>query len=433
MTLPRPHDKTSRALLLAALGLHGVGCGGDDESAAVEPPCYESQALTTAELCDLLPLACPTPSATPPVLSEAVTVAPSDALPDGVVSQRAHNNLDVVWHAGRLFFAFRTGPSHFADPQVVLYVVSTADLRSWVLETVIQLDKDLREPRFLTLGDQLLMYFARLGEITLTFNPEAMMMVEQQAGCRWTEPVEVSPLGQEGFIPWRAREVDGAGLLMGYVGGADIYELTSEGIQVYWLRTTDGHTFEPVVPDQPVVLEGGVSETDWAMLDDGSVVAVSRNEAGDADGWGSKICTAPASDLGRWTCEPDRKKYDSPLLFRHRDEVYLVGRRQVANDGYFDLEMRELSQEEQSLEYQAEYWSTPKRCALWRVDPTTRAVEYLLDLPSNGDTCFASTVALSDTQHLIFNYTSPLDDPELPWNDGQWGETYIYRTTLTLP
>ncbi len=88
---------------------------------------------------------------------------------------------------------------------------------------------------------------------------------------------------------------------------------------------------------------------------------------------------------------------------------------------------------ERAQAYQLEYWSTPKRCALWRVDAPTRSVTFVMDLPSNGDTCFASLVPLSEQHDLIYNYSSPLDDPELSWRDGQLGETSIYRTTLSLP
>ncbi|MBW2458629.1 MAG: hypothetical protein JRI68_29290 [Deltaproteobacteria bacterium] len=397
------------------------------------PPCYDRPTLATDDLCTLLPDGCATPAGPLPALSEAVTVVPKDTMPAGVMSQAAHNNLDIAWHDGRLFFAFRTAPSHFADPGVFLYVVSTTDQEHWVLETSITLGKDLREPRLLSLGDRLFLYFARLGEIKLTFRPEAMMMSEQLAGCQWTPPEEISPTGEPGFIPWRARTIDGVGYLTGYVGGADIYDATHGGIEVSWLETRDGRTFEPVVPGQPVVLTGGVSETDWAFLEDGSLIAVARNEAGDEDGFGSKICTAEADALGAWSCLPDPKKYDSPLVFTHRGEPYLIGRRQVANDGLFDLGMTELPPDDRAIEYQVQYWQSPKRCALWKIDPEQRTVSHVLDLPSNGDTCFASILPLSDQQYLVYNYTSPLDDPELSWIDGQMGETYIYRATLTLP
>ena len=421
-----------RSLLLLLL-LWCVACTSESVDPAPLPPCYERQPMSADDLCGLLPDACPQLSGLP-AMSDAITVVPDAAnMPSGVTSQASHNNLDIVWHRGRLFFAFRTAPSHFADDEVVMYVVSTTDQQTWTLETRIALGKDLREPRFLTLGDKLFLYLARLGEVTLTFKPEAMMVSEQQAGCMWTEAVDIEPTGEAGFIPWRAREIDGVGYLIGYVGGENIYDMASDGIRVHWLRTTDGRSFEPVVPGQSVVLSGGVSETDWAFLDDGGVVAVTRNEAGDDDGFGSKICRAPADALGDWTCAPDRKKYDSPVLFRHGGDVYLIGRRQVANDGYFDLERDDLPFEDRGVEYQTTYWSTPKRCALWRVEPDTLSVEWLLDLPSNGDTCFASVLPLSSQHYLVYNYTSPLNPPDLAWNDGQWGSTYIYRLTLMLP
>lgn len=398
-------------------------------------PCYEREALTTEELCALLPEACPEATADySPALSQVVTVVPDVAsMPTGVVSQAAHNNLDIVWHRGRLFFAFRTAPFHFAHHDVVLYVVSTRDQKTWQLEAQFAMEKDLREPRFLPIGDRLFLYFARLSELTFTFVPEAMHVSEQMAGCQWSAPEEISPMGRDGFIPWRAREQNGAGYLIGYVGGEAIYEMEEGGVEVHWLKTSDGRHFEPAVGDESRVLLGGSSETDWAMLEEGGLVAVSRNESGDETGFGSKICTAPSDALGSWTCSPDPKKYDSPLLFKHGEDVYMIARRQVANDGLFDLSYDDMSFAEQAQAYQLEYWSTPKRCALWRVDAPSRSVAFVMDLPSNGDTCFASLVPLSEQHRLIYNYTSPLDDPELSWRDGQLGETSIYRTTLSLP
>ncbi len=426
-------------VLLAALA---SGCG---EEVVRPAACYSAHddavsgssaktRLSTDELCHRLAGACPAITSARPALSDAITVVPDrEAMPRGVASQASHNNLDVIWHDGRLFFAFRTAPSHFASRDVVLYVVSTTDQREWVLEASFALSKDLREPRFLAVGGKLLLYFARLGEVTLTFKPEAMMVSEQRAGCDWSPPVELDAVGKEGFIPWRARTLDGTSYLIGYVGGENIYELEEGGLEVYWLKTEDGYRFEPVVPSQPVVLVGGSSETDFAFLDDGAVVAVSRNESGDDTGFGSKICRAEASALGDWRCASDPKKYDSPLVFRHRDRVYLIARRQVANDGNFDLMRDDIPPEDRGVAYQTEYWNTPKRCALWQVDGAALTVKHVLDLPSNGDTCFASVVPLSDRHYLVYNYTSPLDDPLLPWNDGQFGETFIYRLTLTLP
>jgi hypothetical protein len=222
--------------------------------------------------------------------------------------------------------------------------------------------------------------------------------------------------------------------LVGYIGGENIYENDGEPLRVHWLKTDDGRNFDAVVPGQPVVLEGGMSETDFTFADDGAVIAVSRNEAGDeANGFGSLICRAEASDLGAWTCNSDPKKYDSPIVFKHRSDVYLIGRRNVTDDGNYDLGRDDLSLADQAGLYNREYWTKPKRCALWKVDQASLTVAHVLDLPSSGDTCFASVVPLTDTEYLVYNYTSPPDQPDLRWVDGQTNPTFIYRLTLSLP
>jgi hypothetical protein len=282
----------------------------------------------------------------------------------------------------------------------------------------------------LTLPGRLLLYFAVLGTNPLAFEPEGARVTERRSDGSWSEP---EPIFEAGFIPWRARNIDGTGYVIGYTGGENIYQGTDPVVKLYWLRTRDGRAFEPVVADRPVVLESGGSEADFAFLDDGSVIAVVRNELGDEQGWGSKICRAEAGALGTWSCKSDPKKYDSPLVFRNGRDVWLIGRRQLANDGKYDLGLDQLSKEAQTSKYEQEYWKTPKRCALWKVDPSALRVDFVLDLPSNGDTCFASELPLGDGRYLVYNYTSPLDPPDMSWLQGQQNPTSIYWLTLTLP
>jgi hypothetical protein len=387
-------------------------------------------ALDDRPPCPTLGAACAATPGTAPAITEPTIAAPSELLPSSVISQLAHNNLDVVWFRGRLFFAFRTAPNHFASRKVVMYVVSTADHASWTLETSFEMQTDLREPRFLVIGDRLFLYFAVLGDYLAEFTPKEARVSELLEPGSWSDSeVVLDP----GFIPWRTKPIAGVPSLIGYVGGENIYETDGEPVRVSWLTTQDGHTFAPATA-RTVVLEGGSSETDLVRLDDSTVIAVSRNELGDTTGWGSKLCRASAAAPGDWSCVSDPKKYDSPLMFRHRDEVYIIARRQVTATGAYDLEYRHLAPAEQTREYSVAYWLTPKRCALWRVDPATLAVAHVLDLPSAGDTCFPGMVELGDGRYLVYNYTSPLDgDLDIRWMDAQFGPTQIYYLTLTLP
>jgi hypothetical protein len=409
--------RTRCALAVIAL----AGCADD-------PP----YVLGDAPPCPTLGDACAGADGAAPALGDVTVVAPSAALPPEVVSQPSHNNLDVAWHGDRLFFAFRTAPTHFADAEAVLYVVSTQDLRTWTFEASFAMGTDLREPRLLSFDGRLMLYFAVLGSVPAAFQPQHAMASEYLGPGRWSPAARILP-DLDGFIPWRARTIDGVAHLLGYVGGENIYEPDGEPTRVHWLTTADGWTFAPVVDGQPVVLEGGVSETDLAMLDSGDVIAVARNELGDGEAWGSKVCRAPSDDLGAWTCVDDVRKFDSPIVFRDGAGVWMIARRQVANDGAYDLQRDDLSPADQLSLYQQQYWLSPKRCALWRIDPESLAVEHALDLPSAGDTCFPGVVSLGDQRWLVFNYTSPTDDPDIDWIDGQLAPTRIQRQVLRLP
>lgn len=374
---------------------------------------------------------CPTDGSDTPLLDEVRQVVPGPGLPADVVPQPSNNNLDLVDHDGRLFLAFRTAPSHFASAETRLYVMSTEDERSWRYEGEFFEGTDLREPRLLSLNGKLFLYYAVLGQDRLAFEPQGMRLTEYRGPGDWTAP---EWFYGEGFIPWRVKVIDGAAYMTTYVGGENIYEVDGEPIRVHWLKSTDGRTFEPVVPGQPVVLEGGMSETDFTLLDDGTVVAVSRNEAGDAEtGFGSKICRAEADAPGEWRCAPDPRKFDSPLVFRHGSAVYLIGRRNVSESGHFDLGRDDLPLNERAILYAAEYWRLPKRCSLWRIDPEALTATFILDLPSRGDTCFASQLPRGCDAHLVYNYSSPIDGDDVSWLQGQTGYTNLYRQVLRFP
>ncbi|HEV8323939.1 MAG TPA: hypothetical protein VG389_20140 [Myxococcota bacterium] len=372
------------------------------------------------------------PTGTGPAICHVERVVPSDALRSAVEPMTSNNNLDLVEHDGRLFFAFRTAPSHFASAQTELHVVSAAREGEWEDELTVTMGTDLREPRLLSWNGQLFLYFAVLGVNPLDFEPMGMMAARRIGRGDWTAP---EWFYEPGFIPWRAKVVDGVPYLIAYVGGENIYDIDGEPVEVRWLTTQDGLTWEPVVPGQAAVHVGGSSETDFVLLDDGSLVAVMRNEAGEASGWGSNICRAAADSLGDWTCVNDPKKYDSPLLFRHGAEVWLIARRNVTETGYYDL-MLPLSPGDATLQNLIDYSSRPKRCALWRVDPEKLAVTWELDLPSYGDTCFASAVPLSDDDFLVYNYSSDLEavrDTDPSWFEAQYEPTNIYRFVLSFP
>ena len=364
-------------------------------------------------------------------------IVPSDRMPSDVALQPANNNLDIARHDGRIYLAFRTAETHFASPDVVVYVVSTVDEVTFDYEAEFHLGTDLREPRLLSFGGALFLYFSVLGTNMMDFEPKEVRVSRYQGPGQWTdsEPIRFGggvdlPVG---FLAWRTKAIDGVPYLLGYSGGENIYDLEGHGIDVYWMTTDDGITWEPVVPGQPVVSTGGGSETDFVFDDQGRVIAVIRNEKGDELGWGMKICRAEADTPGDWDCVGDPRKYDSPLMFRHGAGIFVIGRRNVTDTGNYDLGHESGTPEQKTLSYLATYSGEPKRCAVWQVDPDTLGVEHVIDLPSRGDTCFPAMVVQDAHHYIVYNYTSPLDGADLPWIDGQLGPTYIVRVLLGLP
>ena len=58
-------------------------------------------------------------------------------------------------------------------------------------------------------------------------------------------------------------------------------------------------------------------------------------------------------------------------------------------------------------------------------------IAFVLDLPSRGDTCFPGMLRTAEPdQIVVYDYSSSIDGPDLPWNEGQIGPTRIYRHVL---
>lgn len=412
----------ARGTSLAALAFAFYGCTGDQATTSVDggAPVADGGA--------------PTP---PPVelgrhavaILETRMVVPSAGLPPEAHPLSSNNNLDVVRHVdGRVYLAFRTAPDHFASDKTVIYVVSSADEIQWTYEAQFTAATDLREPRLLSWNGNLFLYLAQLGTNALAFEPKVMSYAERRADGTWSP---LTDFYRPGFIPWRARVEREKAYLMAYEGGAHIYAFDGQPLFVHMLTSGDGRSWGGVNPADPVVSSGGGSEADFTLGEDGTLFAVIRNEAGDETGWGSKVCRATANDISRWTCKTDRKKYDSPLMFFHDGEAYLLARRNVTATGEYDLREENLERGPRSLRNQTRYSGAPKRCSLWRYVQAEDRIAFILDLPSRGDTCFPAMVRGDrDGRFVVYNYSSDVTGPDLTWSEGQAGPTYVYRHVL---
>jgi hypothetical protein len=359
-------------------------------------------------------------------IGRTVRLVPGPATPPGVVAQRANNNLDVCVHDGRRYLVWRTAPIHFASPKTVLHVVSTTD-GAWFHEATVSLGRDVREPRFLSWDGRLMLFFTTLGRTAHRFEPDRVHVMERNADG-WTTPEPISP---PGYLLWRPRVLVGRPVITVYGGGGAIYTTDAEptGVEC-WTTTDGGATWGPIDPSRRVVHVGG-SETEIVEAPGGGFVAVTRKE-GPHGGWGSDVCVIRRELTDTWERHPFPIKLDSPYLFRHRGEIYLVARRQLASGGRFDLGWSRPDIQRRTKLYQLKYWLTRKRTSLWRIALDPVRVEWLADLPSRGDTCFPAVVDEGAGRFTVYNYSSPLQGRDRRWISGQLGPTWIYATELTL-
>ncbi len=358
--------------------------------------------------------------------SPVVQVVPGPAMPPEVQCMGSNNNLDVAQFNGRTFLAFRTAPTHFASKKTRLYIVSSKDRQAWDYETQVYIGADMREPRFLVVDDKLMFYFFEAGQNPLAFSPKHIWAMERKAPGQWTDP---TPVFQTGCVLWRAKQRNDQVYITAYCGGDQMYKGGNEGVGIYFLTTTDGYDFQPLNPDRAVVSTGG-SETAFEFDAQGNLYLAIRNEAGDGESWGSKVCKATPENLTDWKCEVTPFKYDSPLMFNHNDDIYLIARRNL--DGEYDKGQRWMWDPAESLYYMARYWWTIKRTALYKLDKQNLVFEPLLDFPTTGDTAFPGLIKLDENSYLMFNYSSPPDGPDRFWMSGQLTGSQIYSTVITF-
>lgn len=351
-------------------------------------------------------------------------IVPGPRLPQGTVTLKSNNNLAVTRHEGRVWLAWRTASTHFATDTAMIQVMSSADEKAWRLEHRIALGTDVREPQFLSIDGRLMLYFSMLGKNSLAFEPKGMYGVERRSDGSWSNPYA---MGLGDVIGWRIRNESGVPYLVAYDNGVSLYKIGGDPLKVLLLTTEDGFQWKPALEDRPVIHVGGGSETDFTFAEDGTLYAVMRNEFGERGRYGSLVCTAPRGKMGEWSCLDDPRKFDSPHVFAHDGEVYLVARRNVTPSGRFErpVLMR-------SIRNHLDYIIKGKRCALWRFAEGGKRIAFVLDLPSRGDTCFPSVLKNADGTVTVYDYSSDIHGPDSPWSVGQRSPTFIYRHVLSF-
>jgi len=337
----------------------------------------------------------------------------------GVDCLPANNNLDLVRFDGRLWFAWRTAPSHFASAEARLEVSSAPGPDGpWRHETTVAMGADLREPRWVVDGDDLHLWFMQLGTDPKRFQPRGVHRISLTDGG-WTEP-ELA-IGRD-VVPWRVRRLGDRWAMLGYRGAEKMYSALPSDPVVELRWSDDLRTWS-----DPIDIHHGGTECELVELADGRIVGVTRNEGPSRRGGDLLV----GRDVERLQVTPIPRKPDSPHLFLWDGEPFLFARRQVAFGGRYDHVPSWLPGGVGIRVDQALWSITRKRSALYRLDPDTPSLDWVLDLPSRGDTAFAAVVPEDDGSILVADYSSPAGAGDVMWLRGQLRPTGITLHRLT--
>lgn len=274
-------------------------------------------------------------------------------------------------------------------------MVSSLDFgQTWEHETTLFFGTDLREPMFLTLNDKLYFSFFQAGTNPIDFEPLGLFRIRMIRVGEWTSP---ELYGHEGEVVWEIVQENGTAYSQSYSGQ---YGLPGDGtdlgqLDMFLNMSTDGINWQPV--GQEVIYHGGLTEVGFYFDLEGNVWGVARNEDGDESGWGSRTFFASQDDLSSWnfvTEESDPWIYESPKMFRHGSELYLVAR--TDPEGPFWSKdnplLNILPAWEHHLADLVSFSLRQHGTGIWHLDRSTGQLSLVLELTGCGDTAFPSII-----------------------------------------
>lgn len=325
---------------------------------------------------------------------------------------------------------------HFPSAKTRIVVAQSDDLCSWDIKWTYGNGCDLREVLLFEVGALLFLYFFSLVPAHGQFKPLHVFCATSRDGASWTDPQEVCYSGE---VPWEIKVYGTGATAIAYKSSYLGDHYGTKDILVLFEQSKDGRQWEPVPAgrDSSVVYRGGVSEVSFEFTAVGDLVAIGRNEDGDATGFGSQLFYARREDLGAWTalkvCVPWR--FDSPRLASASCGEILLFARYAPNrykqaPGWISL----IRQKTINLFMCG---LLPKAAAVYRLAPWDEWGEYGTDAvqfvkffeQSVADTGFFSVTREDDSDAddwVVANYTSTMCHSHAPWIYGQMMPSHVF-------
>jgi hypothetical protein len=340
-------------------------------------------------------------------------------------AERTRTDVDAVRHQGRTYLAYRAEGDR--PGRASIQVLSSKDERVWRQETQLLLNDDLQKPRFLEFQGELFLYASVLDHKSFEVAPLGVYATKLDESSLWES---WRRLELDGQVAYRATVAQGRALLTTYSQSPREYVFDDPVLDVRLLTTEDGFNWHPLQVGDAVVHRGSGGETALVSDDDGNLVSLINNQAGAQRGWGASLCVAPLGQWTDWDCKRDSRRYDGARLFAHNGQLYVVARRRIDQDensfqalGHIDFFGR--------LGRQAEELLGRHRCSLWHYDNKARQLHFVLDLPSQGDTCSPAVLSPGAADEVVvYTHSSDITEADTAYGPAKKHGTHIYRHVL---
>jgi len=330
---------------------------------------------------------------------------------------------DLIRYQGRLYLAFRTAPSHFPSTKAHLQIFTSENGEKWTSERVLDHIHDVRDPHFLEFQNDLYLFFMSHTHGFRHHGPETISYLKKTA-TGWTEPAEL-PVQKSGI--WDIKTSNGRVYMSTYSRNGDGDRKPRR--QFRFLASSDMEHWETVITS-PITRQTlgnyETSEATFAFDPPGKIVGTIRSLI--YPNLNFAFHTDRPDD---WQITVDRFKCDGPRLFSHKGEYYLAARRSL----FYGLrsEPYRFFPGLRNMVNIARYSFSRKRTALYHFDKEKLQIRHITDLPSHGDTGYSAVTHLERDRFLMVYYSSDIHSgKDIPWAQGQLGETKLYSTVLTF-
>jgi sucrose-6-phosphate hydrolase SacC (GH32 family) len=311
-----------------------------------------------------------------------------------IVNDGGHNGFpDLIYWQNNFYLAFRAAKSHI-DQNSSIKILRSSDAEKWQLVAEMRLDnEDIRDPKFASIHGELFLY--ALKNKDLAAMPYTTVFSTSKDGVTWTQWRDVSP---PNWVFWRPKTDDEK---IWYVAADDRKEKQSA-----LFSSTDGMTWEKV----STIYSGEfTAETELAFLANKDILATLRVEGVEGDP--RTLIAHSVFPYQTWDIVSSHvTRLDGAASFTYHNRVFSVGR----------FEPKPL--------FKMGSFLNQKRTSIFHIQ--TDRISWLSDLPSAGDTGYASVVVQNDKAFIVYYTSDPNND--YPWVLGQFKPTQIRMAQIDL-